>query len=137
VEAAHRGLESSIICGVRRQGFEELVERNPTLGTRVTRLLGERLIETEGRPADVVRKEVPERHTSRILRLVESEGVVTGKATGYSHVTPHRQLATVIGANREAVTRPFGKLRSERSVKLRNRRILVTDQEALKRATYG
>ena len=50
-------MESSIICGVRRQGFEELVERNPTLGTRVTRLLGERLIQTEGRLAGVVRKE--------------------------------------------------------------------------------
>jgi DNA-binding transcriptional regulator YhcF (GntR family) len=46
-------------------------------------------------------------------------------------------LATVIGANREVVTRPFGKLRSEGGVELRTRRIFVTDQEALKRATYG
>jgi CRP-like cAMP-binding protein len=63
---------------VRRQAFEELVERNPTLGTRVTRLLGERLIETEGRLAGVVRKEVPERLASQILCLVESEGVGPG-----------------------------------------------------------
>lgn len=67
-------LESSIVCGVSRQAFEELVERNSTLGTRVARLLGERLIETEGRLADLVRKEVPERLASQILRLVESEG---------------------------------------------------------------
>jgi CRP-like cAMP-binding protein len=59
---------------VRRQAFEELVEENPNLGTRVARLLGERLIETEGRLADLARKEVPERLASQILRLVENEG---------------------------------------------------------------
>ena len=130
-------LESSIVCGVRRQAFEGLVERNPTLGTRVARLLGERLIETEGRLADLARKEVPERLASQILRLVASEGVVT--RGGYRILTryTHQQLATMIGANREAVTRAFGKLRSEGGVELRERRIFVTDQEALKRAAQG
>jgi CRP/FNR family transcriptional regulator len=130
-------LEASIICGVRRQAFEELVARNPTLGTRVARLLGERLIETEGRFADLVRKEVPERLASQILRLVESEGVVTQE--GYRILTryTHQQLATMIGANREAVTRAFRRLRSEGGVELRNRRIFVTDPEALKRAAHG
>ncbi len=130
-------LESSIVCGVRQQAFEGLVERNPTLGTRVARLLGERLIETEGRLADLARKEVPERLASQILRLVASEGVVTRE--GYRILTryTHQQLATMIGANREAVTRAFGKLRSEGGVELRERRIFVTDQEALKRAAQG
>ena len=40
--------------------------------------MGERLIETEGRLAGVVRKEVPERLASQILCLVESEGVGPG-----------------------------------------------------------
>jgi CRP-like cAMP-binding protein len=43
----------------------------------------------------------------------------------------------MIGANREAVTRAFGKLRSEGGVEVRNRRIFVTDLEALKRAADG
>jgi CRP/FNR family transcriptional regulator len=125
-------LEPSIICGVRRGAFEELVARNPTLGTRVAGLLAERLIETEGRLADLARKEVPERLASQILRLVESEGVVTRE--GYRILTPytHRQLGTMIGANREAVTRAFGRLRSEGAVELRNRRIFITDPEALR-----
>ena len=106
-------LEPSIVCGVKRRAFEELLDGNPTLGTRVVSLLAGRLIETEGRLADLARKEVPERLASQILRLVESEGVVTRE--GYRILTPytHRQLGTMIGANREAVTRAFGKLRSE------------------------
>jgi CRP/FNR family cyclic AMP-dependent transcriptional regulator len=125
-------LEHSILCGVRRLAFEELLHRNPTMGARVANLLAERLIETEGRFADLVRKEVPERLASQILRLVESEGVVTRE--GYRILTryTHRQLGTMIGANREAVTRAFGRLRSEGLVELRNRRIFVTDAEALR-----
>jgi CRP/FNR family transcriptional regulator len=130
-------LEPSIVCGVRRQAFEELVVRHPTLGTRVARLLGERLIETEGRLADLARKEVPERLASQILRLVEREGLVTSQ--GYKIPTryTHRQLSTMIGANREAVTRAFGRLRSEGGVELRHRGIFVTDLEALKRIAQG
>jgi CRP/FNR family transcriptional regulator, cyclic AMP receptor protein len=130
-------LEPSIICSVRRRAFEELLDGNPTLGTRVAGMLAERLIETEGRLADLVRKEVPERLASQILRLVESEGVVTRE--GYRILTPytHRQLGTMIGANREAVTRAFGRLRSEGVVELRDRRIFITDPEALRQTARG
>ena len=130
-------LEPSLVCGLRRRAFDELVGRYPTVGTRVARLLGERLIETEGRLADLARKEVPERLASQILRLVESEGVVTRE--GYRILTPytHRQLGTMIGANREAVTRAFGKLRSEGVVELRDRRIFITDPEALRQTARG
>jgi CRP/FNR family transcriptional regulator, cyclic AMP receptor protein len=130
-------LEPSIVCGVRRRTFEELVDRYPTVGVRVACLLGERLIETQDRLADLAGKEVPERLASQILRLVEGEGLVTPE--GYKIPTryTHQQLATMIGANREAVTRAFGKLRCRGGVELRNRRIFVTDLETLKRTAQG
>jgi CRP/FNR family transcriptional regulator, cyclic AMP receptor protein len=130
-------LEPSIVCGVKRRAFEELLDGNPTLGTRVASLLARRLIETEGRLAELARKEVPERLASQLLRLVDSEGVVNRE--GYRILTryTHRQLGTMIGANREAVTRAFGKLRSEGIVELRDRRIFVTDPERLRQAARG
>ena len=130
-------LEPSIVCGVKRRAFDELLHENPTLGMRVAGLLAERLIGAEGRLADLACKEVPERLASQIMRLVESEGVVTRE--GYRILTPytHRQLGTMIGANREAVTRAFGRLRSEGIVELRDRRIFVTDPEALRQTARG
>jgi CRP/FNR family transcriptional regulator len=130
-------LESSIICGVRRQAFEELVDRYPALGMRIACLLGERLVEAEARLADLAHKEVPERLASQILRLVESEGVVTREGYRIRPRYTHQQLAAMIGANREAVTRAFGKLKSEGGVELRDRRIFVTDPETLRRAARG
>jgi CRP-like cAMP-binding protein len=66
--------------------------------------------------------------------LVESEGVrVPGEIripTSYTH----QHLGTMIGANREAVTRAFGRLQDEGAVQLRRRMIYVNDVEALQNA---
>jgi hypothetical protein len=63
-----------------------------------------------------------------------AQGVVT--SDGSHTITfryTHQQLASMVGSNREAVTRAFGNLRKAGAVELRNRQIYVTDAEALSR----
>jgi CRP/FNR family transcriptional regulator len=83
---------------------------------------------------DITLKEVPARLASLILFLIESEGVqIPGEIripTRYSH----EHLGTMIGANREAVTRAFGRLQDEGALQIRRRLIYVDDVEALERA---
>jgi CRP/FNR family transcriptional regulator, cyclic AMP receptor protein len=64
---------------------------------------------------------------------LESEGVVTGDHSVKipTHYT-HQHLGTMIGANREAVTRAFGQLQDEGIVELRRRLIYVPDAGALR-----
>jgi CRP/FNR family transcriptional regulator, cyclic AMP receptor protein len=66
--------------------------------------------------------------------LLESEGVVTGDHSLKipTHYT-HQHLGTMVGANREAITRAFGQLQDEGIVQLRRRLIYVPDAEALRR----
>jgi CRP-like cAMP-binding protein len=45
----------------------------------------------------------------------------------------HNQLASMVGSNREAVTRAVGVLKKAGAVEVRNRRIHVTDADALER----
>jgi CRP/FNR family transcriptional regulator, cyclic AMP receptor protein len=83
---------------------------------------------------DVTLKEVPARLASLILFLVESEGVqVPGEIRIPTRYT-HKHLGTMIGANREAVTRTFGRLQDEGALQIRRRLIYVEDVEALERA---
>ena len=126
-------LESSLVCYLRRQDFEALVRSNPDVGINVARLLGERLLTAEERLADIAHKEVPARLSRMILRLLESEGIVTPHGYKISTRYTHRQLATMIGANREAVTRALEKLRREGTVQLTNRYIYIRDPEVLRR----
>jgi CRP/FNR family transcriptional regulator len=76
---------------------------------------------------------VPARLASLILFLVQSEGVqIPGEIRIPTNYT-HEHLGTMIGANREAVTRAFGRLQDEGVIQLRRRLIYVEDVEGLER----
>jgi CRP/FNR family cyclic AMP-dependent transcriptional regulator len=126
-------LEPSLVCYLRRQDFEALVRINPEAGLSVVRLLGERLLTAEERTTDIAHKEVPARLSSTILRLLESEGLVTPHDYKISTRYTHRQLATMIGTNRESVARALDKLRREGTVQLTNRYIYIQDPGVLRR----
>jgi CRP/FNR family transcriptional regulator, cyclic AMP receptor protein len=126
-------LEASVLRAVEREDFERLVLRNPEVGLNTIRLLGERLDAYEVRLSDLIRKEVPARLAGLLLRLSEHQRVVTdedGRRAIRARYT-HRQLASMVGSNREAVTRALGMLRKAGAVKTRDRRIYVTDAAAL------
>ena len=116
------------------EDFEGLVFRNPKVGVKTISLLSERLAVCEVRLSDQVRKEVPARLASLVLGLSEHKGVFASDGSRKIPVRyTHEQLASMVGANREAVTRALGRLRREGSVEIRDRHIHVTDIEALER----
>ena len=127
-------LEPSVLRMVEWEDFEALVLRNPEVGLKTIGLFGERLDEYEGRLSDLIRKEVPARLAGLLLRLSEREDAMAGNggrriATRYTH----RQLASMVGSNREAVTRALGVLRKAGAVETSDRQIYVTDADALER----
>ncbi len=129
-------LVPSVLCFVGWETFEEAARRNPEVGLRLSRALVERLGVLEERLADVAYREVPARLACAILRLVESEGVMGREGARLPTPYTHAQLASMIGANREATTRALGALRKRGVVQVRDRRVHVTNPEALHRTAY-
>jgi CRP/FNR family cyclic AMP-dependent transcriptional regulator len=128
-----QAMEPSILITMSREELEHLILQKPEVGLQIAHLLSERLRHQEIRLEDANTKDVHARLASIIVLLVGSEGVRT--ASGYripAHHT-HQQLADMIGANREAVTRAFGLLQDEGLVELRRRLIYVMDLQALRR----
>ncbi len=127
-------LQPSTMLVLRWEHFEDLVFRNPKVGVKTIRLLSERLGVCEGRLSNLIRKEVPARLAGLILDLDEQQGVLTGDGSRRIPIRyTHQQLASMVGSNREAVTRAFGKLRKAGAVEFRNRHIYVRDADALER----
>jgi CRP/FNR family transcriptional regulator, cyclic AMP receptor protein len=127
-------LEPSDLRVLQGEAFDDLVRRNPEVGVNTIRLLCERLSTCEDRLSGLVHKEVPARLATLVLRLSGHQGVVIGEdnrimPTRYTH----NQLASMVGSNREALTRALGKLRKAGAVEVRNRRIHVTDADTLER----
>jgi CRP-like cAMP-binding protein len=129
-----QAMEPSEVSLMLREDLERLVLEKPQVGLRIAHLLSERLRSYEIRLEDITLKDVPTRLASIILLLAEAEGVVTSE--GYvripTHYT-HQRLGTMIGTNREAVSRAFGVLQQETIVELRRRIIYVKNLEALRR----
>ena len=125
-------LEPSVLRILGWEDLEDLVLRKPEVGVKMIRLLSERLAGCEGRLSDLIRKEVPARLAGLVLDLSERQGVLPGDdnrriPTRYTH----RQLASMVGSNREALTRAFARLRRAGAVEVRDRHIYVTDADTL------
>ena len=133
-DAYAEAMEPSILLAMERADVERLIQQKPQVGIRIISLLSERLHYYETRMQDVTLKEVPARLASLILFLVESEGVQRPGEISIPTRYSHEHLGTMIGANREAVTRAFGRLQDEGAVQLRRRLIYVEDVEALERS---
>jgi CRP/FNR family transcriptional regulator, cyclic AMP receptor protein len=132
-DAYAQATEPTILLAMERSDVERLILQKPTVGLRLISLLSERLHYYETRIEDVTLKGVPARLASLILFLIESEGVqVPGEIRIPTRYT-HEHLGTMIGANREAVTRAFGRLQDEGALQLRRRIIYVDDVQALER----
>src|ERR687897_659770 len=133
-ESYAEAMEPSVVFTMERAEVERLILQKPKVGIRIISLLSERLRYYETRMQDVTLKEVPARLASLILFLVESEGVKRPGEISIPTRYSHEHLGTMIGANREAVTRAFGRLQDEGAPQLRRRLIYVDDLEALERA---
>jgi CRP-like cAMP-binding protein len=133
-ESYARAIEPCVIFVMERAKVERLIEEKPQVGIKMISLLSERLHFYETRMEDITLKEVPARLASLILFLVESEGVQRPGEIGIPTRYTHEHIGTMIGANREAVTRAFGRLQDEGVIQIRRRLIYVDDVEALERA---
>ncbi len=128
-----RALEPSVVCRIERQDLEGLMRRNPAVGIELSRALANQLMLMEDRWADMVEKEVSARLAGLIYMLVEEAGVMTPEGPMLPTRYTHAQLASMIGANREAVTRAIGQLREGGCVEVKRRRVYVKDFDALRR----
>ena len=126
-----RALEPSVVCQVERKDLEALVRSNPEVGLALARMLASRVMLMEDRWADMAEKEVLARLAGLLYMLVESEGVMTPEGAMIpTHYTHHR-LGSMVGANREAVTRAISELQARGCIEVRKRRVYVRDFDAL------
>ncbi len=127
-----RALKPSVVCRIERQDLEALVRTNPEVGLSLARMLAEQLMLMEDRWADMVEKEVQARLAGLIHMLVEEAGVMTPEGPMLPTRYTHAQLASMIGANREAVTRAIAELREGGCVEVKRRHLYIKDFEALR-----
>ena len=123
----------SLVCTLKTEILEQLIQRHPAVALAIVRMQSERLRQAEVRFAELAHKQVPARLASLILRLSASEGIMSREGIRLETPYTHEQLGTMIGANREAVTRAMKGLREKGAIEVVRRRIHLADREGLER----
>jgi CRP/FNR family cyclic AMP-dependent transcriptional regulator len=64
-----------LVCSLKTQDVQHLIESSPQVGIAMVRLLSERLREAEVRLAELAYQQVPARLANLILKLSATEGI--------------------------------------------------------------
>lgn len=124
-------LEPCVVCVMSREDVHALLLSDPRIASRITAILGARLVEMERRLSDSVFKSVPQRVATTLLMLAPPpRRLRLGLRTPTVALT-HVQLAGLVGTSRETVTKILGDFADRGLVALSRGRITLTDPQGL------
>ncbi|RLJ71332.1 CRP/FNR family transcriptional regulator [Hydrogenivirga caldilitoris] len=121
-------LEDTFICLVNKRVFFSRMSRNPTIMLRLNKFLGLMTYELELRIEELVAKPVLTRLASLLLRLQDRFGDPEGDI---KLSLSHRELASLIGATREATTIALNELKDMGAIEIGRKKIKVISRKLL------
>lgn len=143
-------LDPSVVCLMSRHDVQRLLLSDARIAARLAEHLGRRTAELERRLHDAVLRPAPARIASALASMAGEPGggrpstpIPGGRGDSHdpSRARPpkavairltHEQLADLVGATRETVTRVLGELRDRGALTLRRGRIIVHDPVRLR-----
>lgn len=123
-------VEALVLAG---SAFTAFLERRPRVALVILRMVAGRLRYADARHADLASHDVVGRVASRLVELSERYGVETAGRIEVELPLSQEEIASWVGASREAVSKALHVLRSLGIVETGRRRIAVLDIEALRR----
>jgi CRP/FNR family cyclic AMP-dependent transcriptional regulator len=123
-------LDETTIATLSRDRFWRLLRESPEVSANVLRNLAALVRDLSARIVDTTVLTVPQRVRAEIVRLARATGP-KGKSALILRSPTHAELASQIGATREAVSRELSRMAGEGLVERRGRDLLVHDVAGL------
>jgi len=118
---------------LRRNDFEKLIMDNPTLAFHLLGDTMERLRRANQQIYDLTFLNVRTRIVKRLIRLSEEFGATTPQGVRIELKITHQQMAEMVGAVRETVTKVLLELQESGLIRIRDKKILLPDPDLLER----
>ena len=126
-------LEDTLLCMMRRNNFDRLMEMVPALGTRVTSFSSLRQRKIQNRLVDMLYSSVEERLAKTFLGLATEFGVAIKDGVLIDLRLTHNDFACLIASTRETVSVVLESLCRRNVIEFRDHRVLLKDPEQVKR----
>ena len=116
-----------------REDFMDFLQEHPEVVARTTNLLTSRLRSVNQMLGDLAFLDVPTRLAKQLLELAEAHGDKNEQGGPVEVPVGQEQLARLVGASRETISRALNSYRSLGILSTSHRKITVTDLPALER----
>ncbi|WP_460517900.1 Crp/Fnr family transcriptional regulator [Humibacter antri] len=133
-EGYAEAIDDALICQLSTADVERFLLADPRIAVRVAQILGQRVAELEDRLTDLALRPLQSRIAATLLNLTRQPSIGTGPFGRAPQVRlTHEQLASVIGATREATSRVLSDFAERGLIRQGRGRIIMADPVALRR----
>lgn len=124
-------IEATLVCVIDKDYFLSFIRNKPTIILKLNKLLGLRVYELEIMIENFVFKALLNRLAFLLIKLINKFGEDEGDYKIINIPLTHYDLATMIGATREATSIALNKLKENGIIDLERKKILIKDFEQL------
>ncbi|WP_261304034.1 Crp/Fnr family transcriptional regulator [Paenibacillus andongensis] len=122
-------IESGIIYSLKRTDFLHFLENNPKMSIKLLEETMERLRNANDQIYDLTFRDLKSRLIKIIMRLAEEHGVHSQKGIIIPFKLTHQQLANMVGAIRESVSKLLQEIQEEQVISIENKIVTVLKRD--------
>ena len=116
-----------VVCSLGMDEMERMIEKNPLIGLKITKLIGFRLQKIERRLESLVFKDARTRIIDFIVDIGNEQGSAVGKEILVKHNLTHMDIANLTATSRQTVTTVLNELKEQNLIHLERNRFLIRD----------
>jgi CRP-like cAMP-binding protein len=136
-ESFAKAVRAALVWQLRREAIRDVLAEHPGIVIAVTKQVGSRLKRIESRVEHLVFRPVRSRVAQILLELAEDFGRRERHGLVIDLAISQEELATLVGASRQAVNASLRELERESVVRREGRCLVLLDVDALRRAARG
>ena len=125
--------EKSLICAISKDDFRKFIEGNPELNLKVTKLIGLKLRRYSERIEELIFKDAAQRIISFIYNFALEHGKRIGSELFIKPFMTHQDIAELTACSRQTVNSTLTELREKGIINFDRRKLIINDEEALKK----
>ena len=128
---AVRAEKATILGVMSKEAFQRVVLADPKLCYTLMQTMARSIFRLTRQLDHATFESVPQRLARCLLAVATSSGLRTAGGVQILPAPTHQDLANLVGASRETITRALGKMKDDGLIELGYRRITILDREGL------
>jgi len=123
------------VLSINKRDFRKLLEANPRIAMQLLRQMSRRLRELTEDTAGLIFLDVYQRLARKLLNLSRTLGVPREAGREIPQRLTHQELANMIGATRETVTKVLNDMESREIIAFNKKRVMILNEPELENCT--